>query len=711
MERIRCVVNEVTFQSQDNGYSILKASVDGSQHWHNIVGYFFNVGVGTEMLVDGEWEIDKRYGRQFIAQTWEETMPATLKGIEKYLCSGQVPGIGPKMAREIVSQFGLDTFDIIEKNIERLREIPGIGVTRIEKIKKNWVRRKDVREIMVFLQGYGVSVNLAVKIYKKYDKDSIEMVNKNPYCLADDFWGIGFKSADRIARNMGYTLNDPRRCRSGVLYTLNKLAEEGHVFSVASQLINKAKELLLADEQPITTIIDKMIKSGDLIIENDAIFLPALYYAECGTASKLKKLAEKHFKNIFEKEIDVEEILDNTEVPYDETQKAAIRLSFHSNVMVLTGGPGTGKTTTTLGIITALKSAGKEVLLAAPTGRAAKRMSEATGTEAVTIHRLLEYNPAEGFKRNGENPLEGDALIVDECSMIDISLMNALLNAVPYHMRLVLVGDIDQLPSVGAGNVLRDIIESDRVPVIRLTRIFRQAQNSRIITNAHKINRGCIPDISNGKESDFFFIKIENPEVAANEIVNLVKNRIPKGLKMNVNDIQVLTPMRKGPLGAINLNNALQEAINPIGDSMSHGGYVFRQGDRVMQIRNNYDKNVFNGDIGIVEKINLELQSLFVRFNDSLVEYESFDLDELVLAYATTIHKSQGSEYPVVVMPVSMNHYVMLQRNLIYTGITRAKKICVLVGTTKALAYSVYNQVALQRNTKLKERLRLRETN
>lgn len=490
-----------------------------------------------------------------------------------------------------------------------------------------------------------------------------------------------------------------------VLYTLNKLAEEGHVFSVASQLINKAKELLLADEHPIVTIIDTMIKKGDLVLENEAIFLPELYRAECGTANKLKRLAEKHSKNIFEKDRDVEEIINSTGVPYDDIQISAIKQAFLSKLMVLTGGPGTGKTTTTLGIITAFKYADMDILLAAPTGRAAKRLSEATKTEAVTIHRLLEYNPEEGFKRNLDNPLEGDALIVDECSMIDIYLMNALLKAVPQHMRLVLVGDIDQLPSVGPGNVLRDIIDSERVPVIRLTRIFRQAQNSRIVNNAHKVNRGCIPDISNGKESDFFFIKIEDPVAAANEIVNLVKNRIPNGLHIHVNDIQVLTPMRKGPLGSINLNNALQEAINPDDKCIMHGEYVFRQGDRVMQIRNNYEKNVFNGDVGFVQMVNIEEQTLRVIFNENLVEYESFDLDELVLAYATTIHKSQGSEYPVVVMPVSMNHFVMLQRNLLYTGITRAKKICILVGTTKALAYAVYNQVALQRNTRLKERL------
>jgi exodeoxyribonuclease V alpha subunit len=373
--------------------------------------------------------------------------------------------------------------------------------------------------------------------------------------------------------------------------------------------------------------------------------------------------------------------------------------------MVLTGGPGTGKTTTTLGIIAALESLGQSILLAAPTGRAAKRMSEATGKEAKTIHRLLEYNPAEGYGRNDENPLQGGVLIVDESSMIDIILMNSLLKAVPSHMKVILVGDIDQLPSVGAGNVLRDIIDSDVVPVVRLTRIFRQAQSSRIITNAHKINQGVFPDISNGKDSDFFFIKQEDPELAANEIVNIVKNRIPKAYHFNTNEIQVLAPMQRSVVGATNLNIILQEAINPIGDSLSRGGFKYREGDKVMQIRNNYDKEVFNGDIGHVKEVNMEERSLIVIFEGREVEYEDSELDELTLAYATTIHKSQGSEYPVVVIPLLMTHYVMLQRNLIYTGITRAKKICIIVGSTKALAYSVHNMVVLKRNTKLKERL------
>ena len=545
------------------------------------------------------------------------------------------------------------------------------------------------------------------KIYKKYGKESIEKVSDNPYCLADDIWGIGFKTADSIAKNLGYTNNDPRRCRSGILYTLGKLSEEGHVYAEREQLLKTAKELLQADEEPITATLDQMIEKEDLVIDEEAIFLPPFYYAECGTANKLKRLIDTSSKDLFEEEVNIGKIVQRTGIHYDDVQVAAIKQAVKSKVMVLTGGPGTGKTTTTIGIIAALQSIGLRILLAAPTGRAAKRMSEATGKEAKTIHRLLEYNPAEGYGRNDENPLDGGALIVDECSMIDIILMNSLLKAIPIDMRLILVGDIDQLPSVGAGNVLRDIIDSERIPVVRLTRIFRQAMSSRIITNAHRINQAYFPDISNGRDTDFFFIQKEDPSLAAAEIVNIVKNRIPKAYHISTNNIQVLTPMQRSVVGAANLNVILQEAINPEGESLSRGGFKYRQGDRVMQIRNNYDKDVFNGDVGYIESVNMDDRSLTVRFEERHVEYEDSALDELTLAYATTIHKSQGSEYPVVVIPLLMTHFVMLQRNLVYTGITRAKKICIIVGTTKALAYSIHNMVVQKRNTKLKERLSL----
>ena len=705
MEKIKCTIERITFQNPDNGYSVLQATIKGFREEQTIVGTFHEVTVGAVLTVEGNWRVDKRYGRQFAAEVWSEEMPADIIGIEKYLGSGLVKGIGPKFAKLIVSQFGLETFEVIEKDTERLLEVPGIGKGRVAKIKASWEKQKDVKDIMVFLQGHGVSSTYAAKIYKQYGKESIEKVQGNPYCLADDIWGIGFKTADGIAEKLGYEKNDLRRCRSGILYTLSKLSEDGHVYSEREQLIKSAKELLQADEEPIIQALDQMIETEDVILEEEAIFLPPFYYAEVGVANKLKRLQEDTSGTLFDGTLNIEEIVKQTSIQYDDIQVAAIGQAVKSKVMVLTGGPGTGKTTTTLGIIAALESLGQSILLAAPTGRAAKRMSEATGKESKTIHRLLEYNPAEGYGRNDENPLQGGVLIVDESSMIDVILMNSLLKAVPSHMKVILVGDIDQLPSVGAGNVLRDIIDSDVVPVVRLTRIFRQAQSSRIITNAHKINQGVFPDISNGKDSDFFFIKQEDPELAANEIVNIVKNRIPKAYHFNTNEIQVLAPMQRSVVGATNLNIILQEAINPIGDSLSRGGFKYRKGDKVMQIRNNYDKEVFNGDIGHVKEVNLEERSLTVIFEGREVEYEDSELDELTLAYATTIHKSQGSEYPVVVIPLLMTHYVMLQRNLIYTGITRAKKICIIVGSTKALAYSVHNMVVQKRNTKLKERL------
>ena len=705
MEKIKCTIERITYQNPENGYSVLQANIKGYREEQTLVGTFHEVTVGAVLTVEGTWRVDKRYGRQFAVEKWTEELPADIIGIEKYLGSGLVKGIGPKFAKLIVAKFGLDTFNVIENEPDKLLEVYGIGKGRVAKIQASWEKQKDVKDIMVFLQGHGVSSTYAAKIYKQYGKESIEKVQANPYCLADDIWGIGFKTADGIAEKLGYEKNDLRRCRSGIFYTLNKLSEDGHVYSEREQLIKSAKELLQAEEEPITQALDDMITKEDLILDEEAIFLPPFYYAEIGVASKLKRLLEDSTGNLFDGTLNIEEIVKKTGIQYDDVQVAAIQQAVKSKVMVLTGGPGTGKTVTTQGIIAALESLGQGILLAAPTGRAAKRMNEATGKEAKTIHRLLEYNPAEGYGRNDENPLDGGVLIVDESSMIDVILMNSLLKAVPSHMRLILVGDIDQLPSVGAGNVLRDIIDSGVVPVIRLTKIFRQAQTSRIITNAHKINQGIFPDISNGRDADFFFIKQEDPEKAAQEIVNIVKNRIPKAYHYSTNDIQVLAPMQRSVVGATNLNIILQEAINPEGDFLSRGGFKYRKGDRVMQIRNNYDKEVFNGDIGIVQNVNMEDRSLTVIYEGRAVEYEDNELDEVTLAYATTIHKSQGSEYPVVVIPLLMTHFVMLQRNLVYTGITRAKKICIIVGTTKALAYSVHNMVVLKRNTKLKERL------
>ena len=702
---LRCVVERITYQNPENGYSVLKVKVKGYNDLVTLVGNLLEVPVGSVLLCRGEWKVDKCYGSQFVAATWEETMPATVYGIEKYLGSGLVKGIGPRFARAIVQRFGTETIDIIETEIERLYEVPNIGRKRVAKIRESWEKQKDIKNVMLFLQGYGVSTAYAAKIYREYGKESIDKVRENPYRLADDIWGIGFKTADGIAAKMGYEKEDPRRCRSGILYTLGQLSDEGHVYAGEEQLVKTAGQLLEAGETAIRDTLARMLQAEDLILDKDAIYLPPFYHAECGTSRRLRDLAESTGRSLFDGLFDPSSLTAETGIEYDEVQLAAIRQAVTSKVMVLTGGPGTGKTTTTQGIIAALKKAGLRVLLAAPTGRAAKRMSEATGMEAKTIHRLLEYNPQDGYKRNDENPLEGDALIVDECSMIDILLMNNLLKAVPVGMRLVFVGDIDQLPSVGAGNVLRDIIDSQRIPVVRLVRIFRQAQKSRIVMNAHTINQGRFPDTSNGRDTDFFFMREDDPERAAETIVRLVKERLPRAYRESPDRIQVLTPMQRGVVGAANLNLLLQQALNPSGPSLGRGGYTYRQGDRVMQLRNNYDKDVFNGDLGYIREVDTEDRMLTVDFDGKKVEYDVTELDELTLAYATTIHKAQGSEYPIVVMPVLMTHFVMLQRNLIYTGITRAKKICVLIGAMKALAYAVRNVSVLKRNTRLKERL------
>lgn len=707
MIKLRCVVEHITYQNQENGWSVMKVKVKGYDNLVTLTGSLLDVPVGSVLLVDGDWRVDPRYGQQFVAQSWTEVMPATIYGIEKYLGSGLIKGIGPVYAKAIVNRFGLETIDVIENDIERLLEVPRLGRKRMEKIRESWEKQKDIKEVMVFLQGYGVSTAFAARIYRKYEKESITKVKENPYQLADDIWGIGFKTADGIASKMGYEKNDPRRCRSGILYTLNELAEEGHVYAEPEQLVDAAVKLLEAEESPVRQALASMIEANDVVLDNEVIYLPPFYHAENGSAKRLQSLLSD--TSLFYADIAAEpeaEYGAKTDgIVYDGEQQAAIQKALDSKVMVLTGGPGTGKTTTTQGIIAAFKARHMSILLAAPTGRAAKRMTEATGMEAKTIHRLLEYNPMDGYKRNDENPLEGDALIVDECSMIDILLFYNLMKAIPSNMRLILVGDIDQLPSVGAGNVLRDIIDSQQIPVVRLTRIFRQAQSSRIVMNAHAINAGQFPNIKNGLDTDFFFIGQEDADDIVKLIIGLVRDRLPKKYGYPAKEIQVLTPMQRGTVGAGNLNIELQNALNPSGPSLARGGYTFRQGDKVMQIRNNYDKNVFNGDIGYITAVDTNERTLSVTFDNRFVEYDITELDEIVLAYAVTIHKSQGSEFPVVVMPATMKHFVMLQRNLIYTGITRAKKICVLVGTTKALAYAIRNNTVSKRNSKLKERL------
>ena len=710
MEHLRCVVERITYQNADNGYTVLKCAVKNYSDLVTVVGTMPDTHVGSVLSLEGIWKMDARYGRQFSVEKFEETLPATVYGIEKYLGSGLVKGVGPKFAKRIVEKFGKDTLNIIEDTPDKLLTVQGIGKVRVDRIKTSWQEQKEIKNIMLFLQSYEVSTSHATKIFKTYGSESIAIVKENPYRLADDIWGIGFKTADSIAQKMGIDKGKFVRLRSGIFYTLNKLAEAGHCYATRDQLIGKARELLEVEEPELEITLDEMIRTNDVIRdeagEQEAVYLPPYYFSESGCAKRLFRLMSCGKKKSEDAEEILKKVAASSEITYDEIQWKAVKTAISSKVMVLTGGPGTGKTTTTLGIISAYKQAGCQIILAAPTGRAAKRMSEATGMEAKTIHRLLEYKPLEGYQKNEEYPLEGDVLILDECSMIDIMLMYNLLKALPEQMSLILVGDIDQLPSVGAGNVLRDIIDSGCVPVVRLTRIFRQAQGSRIIMNAHRINKGESIDMRGGKDSDFFFVTKESNQEVVDTISQYCRTNLPKYYHVDpLQDIQVLTPMQRGECGAVNLNQVLQEAMNPSKIFLRRGGTQYRLKDKVMQIRNDYDKEVFNGDIGTITKVDMEERELTVLFDEREVIYDVTELDELTLAYAVTIHKSQGSEYPIVVMPFTMSHFVMLQRNLLYTGVTRAKKILVLVGEKKAVYYAIKNETTTGRNTMLARRL------
>ena len=735
MEKINCVIERITYHNDQNGYSVIKVSARGYSDIIAAVGVMPEVHVGSVFNLYGYWKNDPKYGQQFCFQRCEETLPATIHGIQKYLGSGLIKGIGPVYAGRIVKTFGEETLDVLDNTPDRLSEVPGIGPKRIDKIKKSWVEQKEIKNIMLFLQSHDVSTSLATKIYKQYGDQSIQTVTENPYRLADEIWGIGFKTADTIAKKLGFGHERFERLRSGIFYTLNKLSELGHCFAYRSELLKAGAELLEVEEDMLARTLDAMMAGNDLISEtgkvsvpvnpsepvslfsqeveaSTAIYLPVFYYSEVGTANRLLRLlTATRTRDINMAGINDWATVDSNAIHYDETQLKAIRAALENKVLVLTGGPGTGKTTTTLGIIRAYKESGAKILLAAPTGRAAKRMSEVTHMEAKTIHRLLEMKPPQGFQRNEEKPLVGDVLIVDECSMIDIILMNSLLKAVPDNMTLILVGDVDQLPSVGAGKVLSDIIASGAVPVVKLEKIFRQAQKSQIVTNAHKINRGEMPYLTD-RDSDFLFVPEEDgedsaarSEKAADIIVNLCTQTLPSQ-RIKPEDIQVLTPMRRGSVGSANLNQRLQAAVNPEGVSLKRTGIDYRVGDKVMQIRNNYVKTVFNGDIGFVSSVNMEDSELTVDFDDRTVTYDISELDELVLAYATTIHKSQGSEFPYVVMPLMMSHYMMLQRNLLYTGVTRAKKGLIFVGEKKAIYIAVKNNKIVERNTRLAERLK-----
>lgn len=650
--------------------------------------------------------MDPKYGSQFRVEQARTTVPATVDGIEKYLGSGLIRGIGPVMAQRIVRTFGADALDIIENSPEKLARVDGVGPKRIAMIAEAWVQQWEIKEIMVFLQSHGISAALAAKIYKQYLHAAIETVRENPYCLAADIRGIGFVTADRIARSLGIDPDSPARAAEGLLHVLNGLAAEGHVYYPLGGLLDKAAAMLEVKKDIVMAGLGRLQKELRLVVDGETAYLPALYAAETRLAENLLALGAAPFSRR-----NAEQALEQAEKELslhlaDEQKKAAL-LALSRKVTVITGGPGTGKTTIIKSVAAAFHLLGFRVSLAAPTGRAARRMREATGFEAKTIHRLLKFDPLTGgFQYNQNSPLEADAVIIDETSMVDVVLMHHLVKAVPRHAALVLVGDVDQLPSVGPGNVLRDIIGSGKFAVAALTEIFRQARGSRIVTNAHRINRGEFPDTSAATESDFYFVKEEDPEKAAQKILSLCRDHVPRRFGLHpARDIQVLAPMYRGAAGVDSLNAALQNLLNPKGREITRGARTYRVGDKVMQTANNYDKEVFNGDVGWVTKIDPEDQELVVDFDGRAVTYLFAELDDLVVAYAISTHKSQGGEYPAVIMSLMTQHYMMLQRNLLYTGITRGKKLVVLVGAPKALAMAVKNNKPQNRHSRLRERL------
>ena len=719
MNTIQGLLERITYYNEENDFVVAKLHEEGKRELTTIVGILSGIKLGESLRLTGRWVQNKRFGEQFQVERFEITVPATLYGIQKYLGSGLIKGIGPIMAERIVKKFGLETIEIIEKKPECLSEVDGIGPKRIAMISRAWEEQKEIKEIMIFLQGHGVSAAYSAKIYRHYGNRAIEVVKGNPYRLAQDIQGIGFITADRIAQNIGIASDSIIRVKAGLLYVLNELSEEGHVFYPENLLIPKAKEILKIDQEIIAEAITELSKEREIFLEDiqiagngRAVYLASFYVAERGIAQGLRRLRESpsNIRPIHpEKAIDW--IQKKLNIELAQRQKEAILLAASSKVMIITGGPGTGKTTLIKAILRIFQQLKLRIFLAAPTGRAAKRMSEATGWEAKTIHRMLEYSPRKGsFQKDQDDPLEADVVIIDEASMVDTLLMYHLLKAIPSQAHLTLVGDVDQLPSVGPGNVLRDTIDSSIFTVVRLTEIFRQAQESMIVVNAHRVNQGEFPilkEIEGKESSDFFFIEEEDPEKILNKILMLCSERIPQRFGFHpVRDVQVLTPMHKGLIGVSNLNLELQKRLNPDSFGITLGNRHLKLGDKVMQIVNNYDKDVFNGDMGWIAKIDQEDRELTIDFDGRLVTYDFSALDEIVLSYAISIHKSQGSEYPAVIMTVSTQHYILLQRNLIYTGITRARRLVVLIGTQKALAIAIRNNKPQLRFTHLSERLR-----
>jgi exodeoxyribonuclease V alpha subunit len=706
------LVERVTYHNAESGFCVVRAKARGHRDVVTVVGHAATISAGEWITASGEWVNDRTHGQQFKARFLRTSSPTSADGIEKYLSSGMIRGVGPVYAKKLVRAFGEKVFDVIEATPDRLREVDGIGPVRAGRIVAAWAEQKAVREIMVFLHSHGVGTARAVRIYKTYGGDAVQVMSENPYRLARDIRGIGFKTADAIAMKLGVDKTAMVRVRAGISYALTEAMDEGHCGLSTDDLVPLAEKLLEVPQELVRTALDLELADGaviaDMVGDQPCIFLAGLYRAERGIAERLLQLGSGKLPWPW---IDPDKAIPwverRTGMVFAKNQRSAVALALTSKVLVITGGPGVGKTTLVNAILRILSAKDVRLLLCAPTGRAAKRMNEATGFEAKTIHRLLEVDPrAGGFRRDSENPLDCDLLVIDETSMVDVLLMHALLKAMPNTAALLVVGDVDQLPSVGPGQVLADMIASGVLPVVRLTEVFRQAAKSQIIVNAHRINEGVFPDLRKPEsESDFYFVEADDPEAAVPRIVELVKTRIPRRFGLDpIRDIQVLCPMNRGGVGARSLNIELQAALNPAGErKVERFGWVFAPGDKVMQIENDYDKEVYNGDIGYVVNVDPDDGELTASFDGRSVTYGFGELDTLVPAYAVTIHKSQGSEYPAVVIPLLTQHYAMLQRNLLYTGITRGKRLVVLVGQKKAVAIAVRNVSGRRRWSKLRE--------